>query len=163
MENEHDLGYLRLLVAEVLVGYQGTVRPPEDGYDPKNDPKEVFKAALADVFIAPVINFDSAYDTFNKVIGSGTMANNLSDEWRILQMFMLTQMGAQRSKLLKLFVELMAIVINDSPGTLRLNGLTEKVGSGNNTQHLGVATNLSYLLLLVIRVYGPTIALEEKK
>lgn len=163
MENEHDLGYLRLLVAEVLVGYQGTVRPPEDGYDPKNDPKEVFKAALADVFIAPVINFDTAYDTFNKVIGSGTMANNLSDEWRILQMFMLTQMGSQRQKLLKLFGELFTVVIDDSPGSLKLNGLVSKTGGGNNVQLLGTATNISYLLLLIIRVYGPTIALEDKK
>jgi len=163
MENELDLGYLRMLVADVLVGYQGTVKPPEDGYDPKNDPKEVFKSALADVFIAPVINFDIAYDTFIKVIGSGTMANSLSDEWRVLQMFMLTQMGSQRGKLLKLFVDLMTIVIADSPGNLKLNGLTNKNGTASNTQYLGVPTNISYLLLLVIRVYGPTIALEEKK
>lgn len=114
-----------------------------------------FIESIRQVFFEPLVNFDKAYDLFNKHCTDEKKANIVGDHWRTFQMIIWTELDRELVSTMSEFAKMAQRVMGDAPGgkelyPRKLNG-TGGVSLGYEAN--GLQVPFDYLVLMAIRVY----------
>ena len=111
----------------------------------ESDKRISLKPWINNLFEDPVIMFDETYERFTGGLGQNADA---MDQWVTLQMSFLSDLGEGRKVILQRFIELFEGSVKSLPGG---QGFTIAGLAGTANDSL---KNSSYLVALIIRVYG---------
>lgn len=107
------------------------------------------------IFLIPLVEFDKAYEEFNKKLSVGKKVNMLNDRWRVFLLTFVTELGEESNATLSKFLDLAKRIFRDAPGGDELFARKLFDGNGSTAPTLGSVPSmrLDYVILLVLRFY----------
>jgi len=117
------------------------------------------------IFLIPLVEFDKAYEEFNKKLGVGKKVNMLNDRWRVFLLSFVTELGDESNDTLRKFLDLAKRIFKDTPGGDQMFARRLFEGYGSQAPALGdvPSMHLDYVILLVLRFYVASITKAPPK